>query len=175
MRKNVSYWRIRHVLMSLIFLIPTVSFSDVGYKDLRIGMTFEEVELVCQSGEVGSQRCPNYSRKPYPIVKVYPNLETTELGLIIVTVGTYDVVFSDLLASMEKKYKNDFYFTDQQLELYNKEKSSELYISFENGTVVIMINKTGDFNQVGVIYASKERGRFFLQKHTPNSVNTDDF
>lgn len=159
----------------ILILIPSVSFSQVGYKELTIGMTFNEVERFCKSGEVGSPWCPNYSGEPYPKVRVYPNLKSSELGLIMVTVGTYDVVFNDLLTSMKRKYKIDFHYTDQQLELYNSGKRKELYISFEKGQVVLSISRNQNINEVKVIYCSKERGKFFLEKNTPNSVKIDDF
>lgn len=162
-----------------IFLIaPSVSLAQFGYKDLKPGMTAEELKPLCgyEFTQWNWTECENYSKTPYPMVFLYTSSpESLEVHTIAVAVGTYDAVFQSLFDSMSKKYNIDYQFSDLDFKRYNNEQKERLVISFEEGQVLLIITRLSNGHNVFVSYSTKEQGKTNLDKNRPNSLNTNDF
>ena len=166
------------VFLCILMLTPNTSLAQFGYKNLKPGMTVEELKPLC--GYEYTQwiwmDCENYSKTPYPKVFVYTSsVESMEVHTIGVLVGTYEAVFGNLLKSMTKKYKLDYQFSDLDLNLYNNGKKERIAISFEEGQVLLIVTRVSDEHSVFVTYSTKKQGKTNLDVNRPSSLNTDDF
>ena len=166
------------VFLCILMLTPNISLAQFGYKNLKPGMTVEELKPLC--GYEYTQwiwtDCENYSKAPYPMVFLYTSsVESMEVHTIAVLVGTYDAVFDNLLKSMTKKYKLDYQFSDLDLNLYNNGKKERITISFEEGQVLLFVTRISGEHSVFVTYSTKKQGKTNLDINRPSSLNTNDF
>ena len=166
------------IFLCILMLTPNISLAQFGYKDLKPGMTVEELKPLC--GYEYTQwiwmDCENYSKTPYPKVFVYTSsVESMEVHSIAVLVGTYDAVFDNLRKSMTKKYKLDYQFSDLDLNLYNNGEKERITISFEEGQVLLFVSRIADEHRVIVTYSTKKQGKTNLDVNRPSSLNTNDF
>ena len=160
-------------LFLLLILSPSLGVSEVGYKDLKIGMSWNSAEKIC--GEISYYLCYKYSSRPFPKVEVYGKA-ISEVDLIVVEVGTYEQHFEKLKAALSKKYGlPDYHFSEEDLELYNARVVKYLIVMFAQGTVMISINPMEDAHIVTVGYHTKKDGKRHLQEQLKGSSNTDDF
>lgn len=166
------------IFLYIFLLAPSVSLAQFGYKDLKPGMTAEELKPLCgyEFTQWNWTECENYSKTPYPMVFLYTSSpESLEVHTIAVAVGTYDAVFQSLFDSMSKKYNIDYQFSDLDFKRYNNEQKERLVISFEEGQVLLIITRLSNGHNVFVSYSTKEQGKTNLDKNRPNSLNTNDF
>ena len=185
-------------LILLILLFPSVVYSEIGYKDLRIGMKYSDVEDICGKITIidakgrKDRKCPNYSGKPYPYVKLYfdPSCylgckanSTNKLKIFNVTIGKYDrKVYNKILSSLERKYSKDYHYSYKQELDFVIGETNLISVSFEKGTVVLTQWKYRSGERgVTIGYHNEEYGRDWVKKYGPPPVtqtpkiNTDDF
>jgi flagellar biosynthesis GTPase FlhF len=173
--------------------------SAFGFRGIKIGMTEQEINREANCGLKGTlgnsstftcYGLQNYKFKfwfPYKDrfvaeIEVSPGpLTQSLLGDLFTTDNPQSGnIFTSIKASLDKKYKKDFSFTDRDRQLFNERKKKVLRNSYENGQISHEIRREAEGrynsnNNVYIVYRSKQYGLDFLKEHQPKRAKASDF
>ena len=83
--------------------------------------------------------------------------------------------FVKLRKSLLDKYELDWEFTERDRKLFNEGKKDNLYLSFEQGRVLLEVRSERGENQLYVRYSSPEIGKNYLNDLRPQNADFKDF
>ena len=176
----------KFLFLLLFILSPTLGLSEIGYKDLKVGMSWDSAEKICGNIPYDEKAtydhtfgvCEKYTKWPYPRVTLHKNdyhCNRCTVQLVSVLAGTYDGVFDKLVTTLTKKYGlPDYYFSANEMEMYNSGTINYLTVLFAEGTVQLYIKKNNT-DEVSVSYTTKKVGNEYLSAMKEWSLNMDDF
>lgn len=181
------------------------SITSVGYKDLMIGMTVEEVQRVCGDdfNESVFFTCRNYETNDaftyFSLTfdskigdQVISNPDGSQrckeiigprckwdglLKEIDILVGLYDIYFYDIFNALNSKYEIDYAPSDNTIEEFNMGQIRTVYYSFNNGQVILYVNRNiyDGHNYVQIVYNDEATGKEFLIENYVPEISPSDF
>ena len=160
-----------------------------GFKDLKPGLTYEDVLEICPLRKNAWVKCygiNNIKFKGKYQSKVLKEL-ILDMGPIVDGGGFYLDLFGDgdsnifikMKNTFDKKYTLDHGYSERDRQLFNESEKYRLYRVYSKGQVVLEINrKEKDYSNdlwLYIHYLDADKAKSFLEASRPVRASTDDF
>ena len=164
--------------------------KQIGYRDLTIGSSSENISKNCEYNKYKYYKLQCYNtddirfKITYGYNKDYINRQSDvefTINYIAIYVGPYvssesgEDPYLNLGNALKKNYSIDWEWTERDRVLFNENKKNSLWVSFENGQVMLEIKREGYDMNLYVHYYTEDDGKKYSEERKPKNTNFSDF
>ena len=153
---------------------------NLGFKDIRLGMTLGEIkELgVCDGDNTCYDKTTVYMEGSNYLID-----DQSPIIWISVRIDDYtDETFQKYLGIFRKKYEETYSFTNNDMKLFNSNNDDAyLWVLFENGKVALRISRWTNTNtyktylSLSAQYRDETHAESLMKRVVPTKLESDDF